>query len=225
MISTVEATTLTLTYIDMLDALAAAVGQAIRDVFSTMSGYDRAQLAEWLERVTPLTQAGAAEGANLAAAYLAELTDLAPTIIDDIEVVADLEGPYLRYWHDLKEGHSWEDSIDGGASQAEALGERATRDGAGQQFEHPPAGVKVIGWQRVAQPGACEWCQVVSTQLYHSRESGTFGHHECRCIPPIPVTEHNAKALRALNRSNLTQLRRSGAVARATEARQRSRTT
>lgn len=223
LLTDLEATAITLSYLDQLDAIASLVAQAIRDVWMNMSGYDRQQLAEWIEEVSPLARAGAAEGADLAAAYLAELTGIAPAGSALEFTLPDLEGPFLRHWHDLKQGRTWEDSIDGGASQAEAIGERSTRDGAGEQFGHPPKGVKIIGWQRVVQADACEWCQTVATQMYRTRESGSQSHDFCRCIPPIAVTDENAKALRAINRTRLKELRRSGAVERVSEARERSR--
>lgn len=222
LLTDLEATAITLSYLDQLDAIAGLVAQAIRDVWMNMTNYDREQLAEWIQEVSPLAQAGAAEGADLAAAYLSELTGVAPSGATLDFALPALDGPFLRHWHDLKEGRTWEDSIDGGASQAEAIGERSTRDGAGEQFDHPPKGVKIIGWQRVVQLDACDWCQVVATQMYRTRESGTFGHHYCRCLPPIPVTDENATALRALNRTRLKEKRRSGAVERVSEARKRS---
>jgi hypothetical protein len=218
-----EATAITLSYLDQLDAIAAAVAEVFREAWLNMSAYDREQLAEWIDQVGPLGQAGAAEGADLATAYLSELTGVAPTGADLSFTLPELEVPFLRYWHDLKEGQSWADSVNGGASQAEALGERSTRDGAGEAFEHPPAGVKIIGWQRVVQADACEWCQVVATQMYKTRESGSESHDFCRCIPPIAVTEENAKALRVINRTRLKEMRRIGAVERVNEARERSR--
>jgi hypothetical protein len=205
LLTDLEATAITLSYLEQLDAIASLVAGALRDVWMNMSGYDREQLAEWIEQVSPLAQAGAAEGATL-----------------DFALPA-LDAPFLRHWHDLKEGQSWQDSVDGGASQAEAIGERSTRDGAGEQFDHPPKGVKIIGWQRVVQVDACEWCQTVATQMYRTRESGSQSHDHCKCIPPIAVTDENAKALRAINRTRLKELRRTGAVERVNKARERSR--
>jgi hypothetical protein len=223
LLTDLEATAITLSYLEQLDAIASLVAGALRDVWMNMSGYDREQLAEWIEQVSPLAQAGAAEGADLAAAYLAELTGVAPAGATLDFALPALDAPFLRHWHDLKEGQSWQDSVDGGASQAEAIGERSTRDGAGEQFDHPPKGVKIIGWQRVVQVDACEWCQTVATQMYRTRESGSQSHDHCKCIPPIAVTDENAKALRAINRTRLKELRRTGAVERVNKARERSR--
>jgi hypothetical protein len=213
---------LTLNYLDSLDLLSRAVGEAVRDVFEMMPAYDRAQLADFIQEITPMARAGAAEGADLASAYLAELHGAMPAAVDlDLSLPA-LDGPFLRYWHDLSEGYPWEHSRDSGASVAEMTGQDSVRGGAAQRSANP--GVRTIGWQRVVQPGACEWCQVVATKLYRTKESGAFkGHLGCRCLPPIPVSAENAAAIRKINNARLRGLKKSGAVRRATEGAQRRR--
>jgi hypothetical protein len=222
MITEIEAVELTLSYLDELDLLGRAVGEAIREAFLMMPAYDRAQLVEWVEAMTPLARAGAAEGADLASAYLAELTGSAATAAQIDLLVPALDGPFLRHWHDLSEGYSWEHSRDAGAGQAEMDGIDSARGGAAQRFQQP--GVKILGYQRVVQVGACEWCQVVATKLYKTKESGAFkGHKGCRCVPPIPVTAENRAAVKAINNTRLAALKKSGAVGRASEAAARRR--
>jgi hypothetical protein len=223
LLSTAEAGAITLSYLDQLDAIAEAVAQAIRDVWLNMSSYDRNALVEWIARTSPLTQAGAAEGADLAAAYLAELTGSAPSIVTNLSLdYIDLEAPFLRYWHDLKVGHDWNPSVNGGASQAEAIGQDVTNGGATKQMDQP--GTKVIAYERIPSATACEWCQVVATQLYKTAESASLGgqHHSCKCRV-LPVTRDNAEAVRGIKSARLKDLKKSGTVARATAARERSR--
>jgi hypothetical protein len=62
----------------------------------------------------------------------------------------------------------------------------------------------------------------VGTQLYKSQESATFGHHGCRCKPPVPVFEGFDPG-KQINDARLKELRESGAVKRVSEARERSR--
>jgi hypothetical protein len=223
LLSTAEATAITLSYLDQLDAIADAVARALRDVWMNMSGYDRQQLAEWIEQASPLTAAGTAEGADLAAAYLAELSGTVPPTVADLSLdYLDLEAPFLRTWHDLKEGMPWEDSVDGGASQAEALGQDATNGGATKQMGQP--GTKVIAHQRIPSATACDWCQVVATQLYKTAESASLGgqHHSCKCRI-VPLTADNAKAVRGINSRRLKELKKTGTVTKVSAARERNR--
>jgi hypothetical protein len=211
---------LTFAYLSELDRLGDLVGAAIREVFDNMSGYDRRELAMYVEQVRPLAVAGAAEGADLASAYLAELTGSVPPAIDLRFAPEGLEGPYHRMWHDLGENYGFEHSRDAGSEMSHMSGIDSTRGGASKRMAKP--GTKVIGFRRVLHAGACDWCQVVSTQIYKSVESGSFGHHGCRCRPPVPVTDRNDPAL-AINRKLRSQLRKSGAMGRASAARTRSR--
>lgn len=213
---------LTINYLDQLDLLSRAVGEAIREAFELMPAYDRAELADFIQQIEPMALAGANEGADLASAYLAELTGAIPGAVDLDLTIPVLDAPFLRHWHMLNEGYPWEHARESGAGQAEMMGQDATRGGAAQRSANP--GVKVIGWQRVVQPGACEWCQVVATKLYRTKETGAFrGHTGCRCLPPIPVTAENAAAIAKINSARLRTLKKKGAVQRATDASQRRR--
>lgn len=210
---------LTVAYRAQLDELGAMVGSAFREIFEQLSALDRAQLAEFLQSANPLARGAMSEAADLTTAYLAELTNSTPAASALDFALPALDAPFLRHWHDLKEGMPWDEARAGGASQAEMMGDDVTRGGASQRMARP--GIRVKGYRRVLHAGACEWCQVVATQLYRTVESGTFGHHACRCTPPVPVTANDPGA--ALNRSRLAELKRSGAVARTSTARERSR--
>lgn len=217
-----EAVALTLDYLSELSRLGEMVGEAIAEVFRNMDAYEREQLVDYLEQVRPLAHAGASEGADLAGAYLTELTGSAPPAIKlDLEsAIGSLEGPFHRMWHNLGEGQSYEQARDAGESMARMDGTDTPRGGAGQRLAEP--GIHVIGYRRPLHPGACEWCQVVATQLYKSMQSAYFGHHGCQCRPAIPVTDTHDPAL-AINRKLLKSLRKSGAVERVSAARERSR--
>jgi hypothetical protein len=216
-----SAEALTLDYLATLDQLADVAGAVMREIWDNLPAYDRAQMAEFFDLASPVAAAGMAEGADLVGAYLSELTGspLAPVDLD--LVVPALDAPFLHHWHQLAEGDPWVQARDAGGTQAEMLGNDVVRDGADERMAEP--GVKVIGWQRIPKPGACEFCRVVATQIYRTKKSGSFGHHKCRCRPPIALTEENAAAVHKISRTRLTELRRSGAVGRVSAARERGR--
>ena len=215
-----EDVALTLAYLAELDRLGDLVADAIREVFDGFGTYDRAQLAEFIAEARPQANAGAAEAADLTSAYLAELTNTTPAAVDFALTEMRLDAPFLRMWHNMKNGMPWEEARDAGASQAEMLGEDVTRQGANDYMAN--VDIDNIGWRRTLHPGACEWCQVVATQLYRTIQSGTFGHHACRCIPPIPVLR-DLDPTAKINAVLLKDLRSSGAVSRVSVARERSR--
>jgi hypothetical protein len=228
-----EAIALTLAYITELDGLAEQVGLALRDIFANLASTDRADIEAFIAEASPYTTAGVNEAADLAAAYLSEMTGSAITASDLVAPTIEWDGPFLRTWHDLSEGMPYAEAKEAGASMAEMTGYSATNDGATARMNQP--GTKVRGWRRVISAKACEWCRVVSVQMYRTQESATFGHHGCKCTTVAVLTDNDpGRAINkarleelgssdAMLRERLKELKESGAIARANAARTRSR--
>lgn len=210
---------LTEEYIAILDRLADTAGAMTREVFLSLDHLNRAELLQFIKDAGPILRGARSEAIDLTTGYLAEATGTNPNVVDLSDFEAQFDQPFLRTWHNLKEGHGWEDARQGGASQAEALGNDVTVRGAADRMANP--GTKVRGYRRVLSGDACEWCRVVSTQMYKSAESATFGHHACKCkIIAVPL---GADPGFAINKARLKGLKASGAVGRVSKARARSR--
>ena len=214
-----EAIELTLTYIEQLNILAEVVGVALRDVFENLSSVNRADIAAFIAEASPYAEAGANAGADMAAAYLSQLTGAAITPTDLVMPNVKYNDPFLRTWHQLTEGYDYAEARLSGSSVAEMIGRDATRDGASNRMSQP--GTKVRGWRRVISAKACEWCRVVGTQMYRTQKSATFGHHGCKC--EIVAVPYGADPGKAINDARLRELKASGAVERVSAARERSR--
>jgi len=218
-ITEAEAVELTLAYIAELDMLASLVGVALRDIFAELASTDRADIEAFIAEATPYTNAGIAEAGDLASAYLSEMTGKAIRPSDLIAPTIAWDGPFLRTWHNLSEGMPYAEAKESGASVAEMTGYTATNDGAVARMGQP--GTKVRGWRRVINAGACEWCRVVSTQMYKTQASATFGHWKCRCTTVAVMA--GVDPGKAINQARLRELKASGAVERVSKARERSR--
>jgi hypothetical protein len=219
LVDEIDAVALTLAYEHQLDALADAVAQAVRQVFLDLDHLDRADIDEFVRNAKPITTGGAQEAADLASGYLATLTnDRLRTSPIDIPYVP-FDSPFHRTWHQLKQEDPWDQARESGASVAEGIGYDAASDGASARMGQP--GTKVMGYRRLLQPGACEWCQVVATKLYRTQQSATFGHLNCHC-KPIAVPRDNDPTHK-INQARLDELRKSGAVQRSTDAAARAR--
>lgn len=214
-----EAVELTLNYIDQLNELADLVGLAVRDLFENMARVDRADIARFMSAASPYTQAGASEGADLAAAYLSQLTGTPIRPSDLVMPTIKYDDPFLRTWHQLSEGYGYDAARESGSSVAEMLGQDATRDGAAERMGKP--GTATRGYRRVISARACEFCRVVGTQLYRTQASATFGHHGCKC--EIVAVPYGPDPGDAINKARLRELKASGAVERVSAARERSR--
>lgn len=211
---------LTLSYLDELDALGRAVGQAIREIFEGLTAVEKESLADFIREASPYINAGHTGGADLASAYLAELTGTTPALIDLRFAEAPLDSAYHRLWKQLGNDYSYEDARQSGASVAESTGYDSAHEGGSKRMAHP--GTKVRGYRRVINPTACEWCQVVSTQLYRSAESAhATRHHHCKCTV-VAVAWGDAAGAK-INQARLKALRQSGGITRASAARERNR--
>jgi hypothetical protein len=218
--SELEAVDLTLAYLSEVDRLAAAVGQAVREVFRDLTSIDRSEIEAFIAGATPYTTAGQTGAADLAAAYLSETLGETISVVDLRYPEIPFDGPFLRTWQNLGEGMPYEDALSTGQSMAEMTGYDATAGGA--SAANNAIKTKVRGWRRPIQSGACEWCRVVGTQLYRTEQSASFGHHGCRCRPPLPVYQGFDPG-KSINDARLKELKESGAVKRVSEARERSR--
>lgn len=214
-----DAVELTTGYLNELLAIANEVGVIVRLSFEDLARTDRADIAGWVDEAKPYVQAGSTTGADLAAAYISEMTGTTIVPADLTISPVSWDDPFLRTWHQLAEGYDYAAAKASGASVAQMLGQDATIDGAAARSSKP--GVAVRGWRRVITAKACEWCRVVGTQLYRSQESATFGHHGCQCTP-VPVFE-GPDASAAINQARLAELKASGALERVSAARERSR--
>jgi hypothetical protein len=214
-----DAVDLTLAYMAEVEAVAELTGLAVRSVFVQLAHTDRADIASFITDAEPYVRAGADEGADLAAAYISEMTGADIAAIDLRGPKPTWEGPFHRTWHQLSEGYDYGAAKESGASVAEMMGQDSVRDGASQRMSQP--GVAVRGYRRVISAKACEWCRVVSTQMYRTEATATFGHHGCKCqVVPVP---YGPDAAQAINDARLRELKASGAVQRVSEARERSR--
>lgn len=216
-----EAVALTLAYIDEVDRLAQAVGEAVAEVFRNLEHINRSDIEAFIAEAEPYTTAGATGAADLAAAYLSETLGETISTIDLRYPEIAFDEPFLRTWHNLGEGMPYDEARASGETVATFTGHDATMAGATTASDQTKK--KLRGWRRPLQPGACEFCQVVATQLYKSAETaGFYGHHGCRCRPPTPVYA-GFDPIGAMNRAALHELKETGAVQRISDARQRSR--
>lgn len=218
-----EAVAITLAYLDEIEALAAQIGFQVRDVFIDLTHTNRADIEEFIREAGVYANAGIAEADDLAAAYVSEMTGAHLTVADVVAPTIPWDDPFLRTWHELTEGMPYLDAKQSGASVAEMIGHDATRDGATARMG--TAGKAIRGWRRVISAKACEWCRVVSTQLYKSEATATFGHHGCKC-QPMPIFQGNDPSFainQARHSERLRELKAEGAVKRVSAARERSR--
>lgn len=182
---------------------------------------DRRDILTWSEGVQPALNAAATEAKALAGAYNAA-TGARPAVatVDPVMFaqLVPFEGPFLRLWRGLKHGLPFEESVQYATDVAGYLGSDAV-----QQVARRASGA-AGAYRRIPNIDACKWCAVVSTQLYRSNESATFGHNgRCKCTV-VPVADTSADtALDRLRQERYARLKSDGVIDEISDSRTRAR--
>ena len=214
---------LTAAYQDQLNALAELVGEQVAEQFRALDHLDRADVPAFVESSQAIVRAGQGEAIDLTSAWLAEVNGkpVARDLIDLRELAPEWERPFQVHWHELKHGQPWETARESGAGRAHELGFDSARAGAHKRMGSSK--LKTVGYRRVPNATACDWCQVVAIQRYHSAESASLSgqHKKCKCAV-VAIFGHNDPG-RTLAKQRLKELKASGAVSRVSAAGARSR--
>lgn len=206
-----------------LDILAGELGSTLADAFGKRMAAgltDRVDVLEWVENIQPAVMAAAIEAAGLAGAHSMTVGS-APSASATSSVMyaqlAPFDGPYLRLWRGLGDGLMFEDAA---ADAAEVAGQLSAS--VVQHVSRRSTGT-AGRFRRVLTLSSCKWCAVVSTQLYHSAESATFGHNNCDCtVVPVHDSASDA-AIDELQRQRLSQLKADGVIDEISDSRAWSR--
>lgn len=157
-----------------------------------LGSYNREDIARIAEFSAMLWTQGRTVAVRSASAFNSTITGARPAAIalDTVPGVPPAVDEAFRVvWAHLGDGESWDDAVAAGGEafaafhgtgvmQASRLGSQAWSKATGYRG----------AWQRILTGSSCEWCALVSTQLYHSAASASFGHDRCDCVV-APATE------------------------------------
>jgi hypothetical protein len=161
-----------------------------------LPGYDRENVDEFLSTALPPLHGANLQSVALTEAYLARKLGRLPLGVSADSIVAGIrngaapatvyERAFIQVWSDLGKQTSWEQAVQAGRSRVESaaatdvqLSFRDTLIDIGQQDE------RVVGWQRVADSGACDFCQEVDGARLASEDPMPL-HNNCGCgVDPI----------------------------------------
>jgi len=161
-----------------------------QQVWDELGSWDRADVARFRARVTPLVAAAKVTAVRNATAYLATATGrpvpaLRPQLVP---VDYDAESPFMHQWHQLGAGASWDEAQLAGRSIVARSAINLMVDTSRQSTIVLAGKAKRTpgGWERVLGGDSCTWCEQQASQRYHSAESADIGHAGCTCtIVPV----------------------------------------
>lgn len=219
-----------------LARISGGAARAAGDAWDSLGSWDKADIARLEELSIRIWSAGR-QATVPAASSAYSVTAGTSTVAVPLDSVAGVPpataGAFRVMWKHLADGAQWVDAHGSGRSAFQAQ----HADAVMQASRHTgDAWASVAGyrggWKRILTGASCEWCALVSTQIYRSADSASFGHDRCDCtVAPVGDSAEG----RVVNRPLYDELRRrdvagkvgrnrntSSALRSADEAQQRS---
>jgi len=188
--------------------LRAGTVDAVKRAWAAMPAYNRENLDEWLSIVLPIVEAAQRQSVSITDAYIAMAVDKSAFGVnyDDVTGAAVRNGtppetvyerPFVTVWAALGNGQEMKDALSAGLARATTaaamdtqLAMRATAD----KLQSSANGI--YGYQRVADAGACEFCQAVDGAYVKGSSGFVMAlHPECGCGLEV-LTEPHRGAVR-----------------------------
>jgi hypothetical protein len=177
--------------------------------FDGLATYDKDGAEPFARSVAPVVAAAQLTAARTAAAYVARAARVPPARITPalvtgpaarkgVSLADEYQRPFVAVWHALAEGRGFDEAVRAGRSYAGVLAATdvwlATRAATAVVDEATPA---IVGWSRVADPGACDECSLADGMTM-AQAADMAGHPNCGCTsepitgtapPPEPVAD------------------------------------
>jgi hypothetical protein len=161
-------------------------------IWTGLPGYDEENVDEWLSRAVPVVAAGQRQSVALTEAFLARSLGRRPAGIPRTDIIGArarngidpatvYRRPFITVWTALGNGTDWKAAVQQGQARAKSaaatdvqLAMRGTLVAVGQ--EDP----QILGYRRVSDAGACEFCRLVAGQRYLTDQLMPI-HNHCGC--------------------------------------------
>jgi hypothetical protein len=167
--------------------------RAVAAAWAAQGSYDEETLPNFLRAALPPVQAAKRASVSLTGAYIARSLERQPDSFDIAQIVAGIRNganpadvytrPYKRVWRALAEGVAWSSAVgyglDVAVSSAATDVQLAMREAA-MAIERSTPGF--FGYERVADAGACEFCQEVDGAYVKGSDGLVMAlHNNCGC--------------------------------------------
>ena len=190
-------------YDRFLDTQRTRTGLAVAAIWDGLGSYGEDDIERFMRLAAP-TLAGAKRSSVAAStAIFALALDITPPSVrmDDVDVAPRTDHPFLATWHAAAEGRPNEEAVAAGRSQAQAIAADFVQQTARRTGDVVAREANVrTRWRRVPNAGACQWCQAVAGQTYHSAASADFGHDRCFCHVMPEDAEVGTRVTRTVSR-------------------------
>jgi hypothetical protein len=185
---------------------------ALESIWRGLPSHDKEDVDTWLDQAVAVILLAMRHSVLLTDAYLARALERQPVGIDPQLIIDAIRGdtapreayrrPFVTLWSELAEGQRYEDAQRMALDRARGMAafdiQASMRDTLAAVGEADP---NIWGYQRVANPDACEFCLLVNGAQFRTTTPMPL-HPWCNCgIEPVIYTRGvaNANALEAFN--------------------------
>lgn len=180
---------------------------AVARAWRSLPAYNEADVDEWLLRVLPLVAGAQRQSVALTEAYLARSLDRRPIGINPAKLIGSAvrngtppedvyRRPFVTLWSSLADGKGFEAATAAGLARATSTAAMDVQLAARATFGAVQgADDGVYGYQRVADGGACEFCQAVDGAYVKAGDAMAL-HNNCGCsLEPLTAPHPRAAKL------------------------------
>lgn len=175
-------------------------GRGVATIWRALPGYDEEHVEPFLRRALPFVAATQRQSVALTEAFLASELQRRPVGVNAAEIAATIRTgatpaqvyrrPFVTVWSALGAGTAWGAAVQKGLARAVStaqtdvqLAMRSTLRDVGQADD------LILGYARVPDGGACEFCRQVAGQRYHVEDLMPI-HNHCGCGVDVITAEN-----------------------------------
>jgi hypothetical protein len=173
---------------------------AVRRIWGSLPDYNRPSLDRWLSQVLPVVLGAQRQQVAVTQAYLSAALDRPAASIDPEAVIGSAARagtppeevytrPFIQVWQALATGRPYVEAVNVGLARATSSAamdvQLAMRDTLKAVGDTDPS---IAGYQRVADPGACEYCLLLDGAQFRTDDPMPI-HNFCGCgVEPVVYT-------------------------------------
>jgi hypothetical protein len=188
---------ITVTYQNQLATLRTLTSRQVGHTWTGLGSYDKGDVDRFISRVVPQVQSGQRQAVRLTNAYMARFTKGRPANLD-LEALTGAgvrngaapaevyTRPFVNVWTALSKGVPFVDAVRSGLARVTSTAEMdVALSSRAASVAYAATDDRIVGFERVPDGGACEFCSLVSGQRYHSEDLMPL-HNRCGCtVEPL----------------------------------------
>jgi hypothetical protein len=178
----------------------AQAAAAMTSAWRSLPSYNESDVPAFLARAVPITTAAQRASVSITSAFVARRIGAAPRAVPPSHVMAAVRNgtppsevyrrPFVDVWSGLKAGTQYAEAVATGLDRATSSVQMDVQLAMRQTLTDVAAQhTSIVGYQRVPDAGACNFCRLIAGQRYHSDQLMPV-HNRCGCGVDVITAEN-----------------------------------